>query len=148
MDRQIWEELGENADELRYQADLIHRALDSLDKLRLEVEDDQFREGRLVTELHKRRERDPRLRSRLLKHRRSKGALSCDICQVVAKSANESYEDAIFEAHHLNPLFTGERVSSLQDVALLCANCHRLLHRLIAHTGRWMTLEEARATLI
>ena len=31
--------------------------------------------------------------------------------------------------------------------ALLCANCHRLVHRAISREKRWLTLEECKATL-
>jgi len=36
------------------------------------------------------------------------------------------------EVHHLVPLGkdSGERVTSLEDLAVLCANCHRAIHRL------------------
>ncbi len=31
----------------------------------------------------------------------------------------------------------------MRDVALLCANCHRLIHEAIANEGRWLGIDEA-----
>jgi 5-methylcytosine-specific restriction protein A len=61
----------------------------------------------------------------------------------------EGFDEAAFEAHHLLPLalLAEGRKTKLEDVALLCANCHRLIHRAIATEGRWLTLDEARAVL-
>ena len=32
------------------------------------------------------------------------------------------------DVHHLNPIAEGVRKTTLNDVAVLCANCHRLAH--------------------
>jgi 5-methylcytosine-specific restriction protein A len=46
------------------------------------------------------------------------------------------------------PLSIGlERITRLQDLALVCANCHRILHRLIAQNKRWIAVEEARSMI-
>ncbi|RQQ41635.1 hypothetical protein DF145_34655, partial [Burkholderia stagnalis] len=61
-------------------------------------------------------------------------------------STNTVLEEAHFEAHHIIPLSsTGIRITRLSDLALLCANCHRLLHRAIAVEKRWLTVAEGRA---
>ncbi len=37
--------------------------------------------------------------------------------------------DSQLDVHHLHPLADGgERLTALTDVAVLCANCHRLAH--------------------
>jgi len=37
--------------------------------------------------------------------------------------------DSQLDVHHLHPLENGgERLTALTDVAVLCANCHRLAH--------------------
>ncbi|MCP4547071.1 MAG: hypothetical protein GY835_11450 [bacterium] len=33
------------------------------------------------------------------------------------------------EMHHLKPLSSGERKTTLRQIVLVCANCHRMLHR-------------------
>jgi 5-methylcytosine-specific restriction protein A len=53
----------------------------------------------------------------------------------------------VFEAHHLVPLalLVKGRKAKLGDVALLCANCHRLIHLVIAREKRRLSLEDAHA---
>jgi len=36
--------------------------------------------------------------------------------------------DSQLDVHHLKPMSEGERLTSLADVAVLCATCHRLAH--------------------
>jgi len=67
------------------------------------------------------------------------------MCSARSISKNGDFEDAIFEVHHVVPLSRSEvRITKLEDVVLLCANCHRLLHRAIAVKKRWLTIDEAR----
>ncbi|HAL72766.1 MAG TPA: HNH endonuclease [Verrucomicrobiales bacterium] len=148
IDREIWGEFGSRPEELRIEAIRLKDAVISLEKLISEPEDqDQFKEGRLITELHKRRERNKALRAKLLKSRRKKGPLRCEICDVGSNLPNTCYEDAIFEAHHTNPMSEGERITNLNEVVLLCANCHRLLHRAIATNKKWLAVSDARTLL-
>jgi len=65
-------------------------------------------------------ERDPQVRKSALKHF-GRRCMSCDFVPRV---------DSQLEVHHLHPLANGgERITRIQtDVAVLCANCHRLAH--------------------
>ena len=36
--------------------------------------------------------------------------------------------EAQLDVHHLDPIAEGVRQTQLQDLAVLCANCHRLAH--------------------
>ena len=64
-------------------------------------------------------ERDPTVRKRALRHYGPR----CQGCGLSPKSLNQ------LDVHHLQPLADGgERLTGLQDVAVLCANCHRLAH--------------------
>jgi 5-methylcytosine-specific restriction protein A len=42
------------------------------------------------------------------------------------------------EAHHILPLAAGPATTRLPDLALVCSNCHRMLHR----AKPWMTPEQ------
>jgi 5-methylcytosine-specific restriction protein A len=43
------------------------------------------------------------------------------------------------ECHHRVPLHvTGQVTTRLEDLALICSNCHRMIHR----TRPWLTVEE------
>ena len=145
-DREVWADLGSAHDQTRHLAEAIRRGvrlLDGAESADLEQEREFF-EGKILTRLHKTRERKPGLRRALLKFRRKLGALRCETCGGTSPSADPVYEDAFFEVHHLIPIAeAAERRTSLKDVALLCAGCHRLLHRAIATERRWLDLTEA-----
>lgn len=144
-DRAVWLELGASPTRTKSLANLIRSCVDS-SLFTQHIQDIiEFAEGRLVTELHSRRERDPRLRERLLWSRRENGMLHCEMCGRPPFSQIDAFMEAHFEAHHIVPLSsTGPRNTRLSDLALLCANCHRLLHRAIAIEQRWLTIPEAK----
>ena len=60
----------------------------------------------------------------------AKGHLTCEVCDF---DFGERYGDrgrGYIEAHHIRPLHTlkpGTK-TKLEDLALLCANCHRMAH--------------------
>jgi 5-methylcytosine-specific restriction protein A len=142
-DRQVWAELGDDPKRTKQRANLIRAAISASEVGPEDFAEQEFIEGRTLTELHVRRERSPLLRQRLLAARRRKGPLRCEMCSIGPYSSE--LEDAIFEAHHILSLSSsGERVTRLKDMALLCANCHRLLHRAITMQKRWLSVDEAR----
>lgn len=147
-DRAIWEEFGSRPKETGLLAQAIRSGIELLEATALSVDDDEeFSEGRVLTELHKRRERSKVLRKRLLAKRSHD--LSCDICGLNRPDMDTSLQEALFEAHHVLPLASAEeRVTKLADLALLCACCHRVVHKLIAMRGRWVNLPEAKAALL
>lgn len=146
MDRQVWKELGssplktaELAETIRKSV-AIYKELDEAEDYELE-----FREGAVVTRLHKTRERSTSLRKQLIKDRLKKGPLACEACGLSPVFSNEILGDALFEAHHIVPISsTSERKTKISDMALVCANCHRLLHRAIALEKRWLSIDEAK----
>ncbi|MDP2152214.1 MAG: HNH endonuclease [Methylotenera sp.] len=108
-------------------------------------EDVVFADGLVITELHTRLELEPKLRERLLSSRGVSGSLFCEMCGAPPLSTNIALQEAHFEAHHIIPLSnTGVRKTRLSDLALLCANCHRLLHRAIAIKKRWLTVTKGK----
>ncbi len=63
-------------------------------------------------------ERDPALRAAALR----RYGMVCSACGFVPAHPSQ------LEFHHLNPISEGSRRTTLEDVAVLCANCHRLAH--------------------
>ena len=154
MDREIWGTLGELPQRVQELAMAIEKAvaLQQQDPVRLEEDVDskeEFFEGHQLTLTHKRRERHPDVRKALLAARRKSGAaLSCDLCRTGSPAKDRALEDAIFEAHHLLPISQAlERKTMVKDMALVCASCHRLIHRVMIHHKRWLTLEEVSRSL-
>ncbi|WP_367887910.1 HNH endonuclease [Pseudogemmatithrix spongiicola] len=104
-----------------------------------------FAEGSPVLEAHYRRERSPELRSNFITARRAEGPLACEICSLAAIPQHAALSEGRFEVHHIVPLGSGERrETTLADLALLCANCHRLIHRAMQMEQRWLSIAEAR----
>lgn len=138
------------ADELALVADRIKAALKNPAAVEggAKPEDDvEFVEGRILTAQH--RSRDSRLRRRLLEQT-SDEALTCEVCSFRAPIALErELRESFFETHHVLPLAasSGTRVTKLADLALLCAGCHRFLHKLMVRRQTWLTIEAARSLL-
>lgn len=63
-------------------------------------------------------ERDPAVRRRALSHYGRK----CMACDFLPKA------DSQLDVHHLDPIAEGVRRTKIEDVVVLCANCHRLAH--------------------
>ena len=148
-DREVWKEFGSDPERVKAYAQLIATGIEVLNEVKEEpAEYEVFAEGRILTETHIRRERDPRLRSRLIEKRRADSALFCEICERKDQTTIPELADAIFEAHHIQPLALGqERQTKLSDLALLCACCHKLIHRAIAIEGKWLSIVEAKSII-
>lgn len=150
MDRQVWAELGSTPEEVRRLSDVIRAGIKIAESTgRLDDDgEEEFLEGRVLTALHKKRERNPKVRRMLLKARRKAGRPICEMCLSTCMSTDKRLEDAMFEAHHLIPISSAmTRKTSLQDLALLCANCHSILHRAISVERRWLGVSEGRKLL-
>jgi 5-methylcytosine-specific restriction enzyme A len=99
-----------------------------------EVEEEQmeFREGKVLYRLHKYKERDSKLV--LLKktqHLKKYGALDCESCDFNFQVKYGDLGKGFIECHHQIPLYQYEGIQEtrIDDLALVCSNCHRMLHR-------------------
>jgi 5-methylcytosine-specific restriction protein A len=88
-------------------------------------------EGRLLARWTIARERDPRLRRRKIDSARRLGQpLQCEVCDFHFARYYGALGKDYIEVHHVLPLHvSGPRTTKLEDLALLCANCHRMCHR-------------------
>jgi len=66
----------------------------------------------------------------------SANSLACEICGIDFSKTYENGEGFI-ECHHIHPiaLSKGERSTTLDDLILICPNCHRMAHR---HINQWL----------
>jgi 5-methylcytosine-specific restriction protein A len=107
----------------------------------LDADDDSGAgEGGLALRAHLRRERDPRLRRKKIIETRRRGLpIACEVCQFDFGRVYGSHGLDYIECHHRIPLHvTGQTQTRLADLALLCSNCHRMIH----HGKQWLTVEE------
>lgn len=86
-------------------------------------------EGRYIWSLHKRIERDPKLAEEA---KRIHGYV-CQVCEFDYSKHYLEIGEGFIEAHHLTPLSELRGISiktdPRRDFAVLCANCHRMIHR-------------------
>jgi 5-methylcytosine-specific restriction endonuclease McrA len=97
-----------------------------------ENDESAFPEGRQRYRMHRQRERDSRI-ARLAKRRRlsETGDLACDVCGFSFAKSYGEIGIGFIEAHHTIPVsqLSGRRKTKLAEIALVCSNCHRMLHR-------------------
>ncbi|WP_083922974.1 HNH endonuclease [Neomegalonema perideroedes] len=114
----------------------------------LEEEEEEFVavEGRLLTRLHRRRERDPKIvRRKKEQTLKARGALACAACGFDFQKTYGDLGAGFLEAHHTTPLSEAQESvqTKLADLALLCANCHRMIHR----AKPWLSVAALKALL-
>ena len=95
------------------------------------TEEDQFPEGKELYQLHKKRERNQtvvRLKKRLALQ---EGKLFCEVCGFDFAARYGELGEGYIECHHIKPIstYTEEDATTVDDLVLVCSNCHRILHR-------------------
>jgi 5-methylcytosine-specific restriction protein A len=146
LDQEIWLEYGSERRKLQLVATAIRACLGSvtemkeaLQQIAPEPEFGEAAEGAVLSRLHRYRERN----ALLVKKKKETalanlGYLGCEVCLFDFKAVYGEFGSGFIECHHTKPialLQPGER-TKLADLALVCANCHRMLHR----PNRWLTI--------
>lgn len=72
--------------------------------------------------------------------------LHCECCNFNFHEHYGLHGAGYIECHHRVPIHLGERITTLSDLALVCANCHRMLHRKNSN-GNYYTVEELKTVL-
>jgi 5-methylcytosine-specific restriction protein A len=100
-------------------------------------------EGGVLYRRHLRRERDPELRTKKIKDARRRGVpIACEVCSFDFARVYGPRGADFIECHHRVPLHvSGPIRTRIADLALLCSNCHRMIHR----ATPWLTVEELQA---
>ncbi len=98
------------------------------------VEDDEssFPEGKEKFKHHRLLERDGKIVRRAKARRLAEtGRLECAVCNFDFVSHYGDVGHGFIEAHHKIPvsLLAGTKKTKIKDLALVCSNCHRMLHR-------------------
>lgn len=150
QDEVVWNEFASRPNELRELAAAIRSSIESnrvpSGPWTQEEEEQGSNEGRVLTRLHRSRERDPKLAKRK-KDRvfEETGRLACEGCGADAVEKYGAAGAGVIDAHHTKPLHTLSRPAEtkLEDLALPCPTCHR-----IVHAGKpWLTIEQLRAAV-
>jgi len=104
-------------------------------------DDEEGNEGQVLSRVHMYRERDKNLVSKKkLKVLQSNKNLLCEGCGFDFQEKYGLRGKDYIECHHIKPiseLVVGE-TTKLSDLALLCSNCHRIVHR----KKPWLSISE------
>ena len=108
-------------------------------------EDVEAPEGRLLYRQHRVRERNQGLRGRKIAAvLRATGMLTCEVCGFNFEATYGERGVGFIECHHVVPLHeAGPGTTRLSDLALVCSNCHRMIHR----KAPWPTPSDLAATV-
>jgi 5-methylcytosine-specific restriction protein A len=102
--------------------------------LRAPVADEDYGEEegrlRLLVRRHVERERSTELRRRKIDSvLRAGAALACEVCGFDLEATYGDRGKGYIDCHHIVPLNVGRlKITRLADLALMCANCHRMIH--------------------
>lgn len=119
----------------------------NLFKVGLDIQDNiyeekEYVEGKEHYRLHRYRERDAGLtREAKKRFMLTYGELFCEACGLNFEKLYGERGQGFIEAHHTKPIsemVEGE-VTRIEDIAMLCSNCHRMIHR-----SPLITVEELR----
>ncbi|MGO4630292.1 HNH endonuclease [Streptomyces sp. 2RAF24] len=152
LDIAVLEEFLARPGEMIEVAQLIRQGIATGELVNLApTEDEEFDddysapEGRLLMRRHRARERSKALRKKKIASvLQSGGRLECEACRFDFEAFYGDRGAGYIECHHVLPLhIAGEGRTKLSDLALICANCHRMIHR----RAPWPTPGELRASI-
>ncbi|WP_218121860.1 HNH endonuclease [Desulforhopalus singaporensis] len=105
-----------------------------------------YTEGKELFITHKSYERNSQLSIIKKEHVLNKdGCLKCEVCGFDFYTVYGERGYGFIECHHNRPVseMEGEGAVSLEELSLLCSNCHRMIHR----AKPWMSVEELQRTI-
>lgn len=150
LEKEVWDKFSGDLPLLRGTADAILAGAAELSNGGISVDDEEedgeSEEGRVLTAVHKRRERDPKLvRRKKAQVLTQTGALKCEVCNFDFATIYGELGRGFAECHHGRPvsmLLPGDK-TKLSELHIVCANCHRMLHR----ERPWISVYELRKKL-
>ncbi|NOR56502.1 MAG: restriction endonuclease [Sulfurovum sp.] len=114
--------------------------------IELTEDDDGFPEGKQKLRIHLQRERNPKLIREVKKRFKAKyGRLFCQVCSFDFYVKYGEIGDDFIEGHHTKPVseFNDSTFSKIEDIALLCSNCHKMVHR----KRPWLSIDDLKEIL-
>jgi 5-methylcytosine-specific restriction protein A len=143
-EEEVWEEFANDPARCQAVADAIIATLDDPEaggpESDLTDDIEEAAEGRLLTRKHLARERNRKLVETKRKQALKKlGKLECEVCKFDFATKYGSRGDGFIECHHTKPVatLTEGHKTHINDLALVCANCHRIIHR----AKPWLSVE-------
>ncbi|WP_071778253.1 HNH endonuclease [Cyanobium sp. PCC 7001] len=149
LEEEVWSTFSADLKRLQATANAIRRTVESGEAANSGPyygEETEAPEGRVLTRIHQARERNAALIKKKKTDVLSKtGRLACEVCSFDFQQMYGEHGHGFAECHHTKPiskLMPGEK-TRMSDLAIVCANCHRMLHR-----GRdWPSVSELKSLL-
>ncbi len=140
LDEEVFFEFNKDLDRLKNIAKQIRNVLDYENLINnvTKIEDDELvecdsvKEGRILYKMHKVRERNKEIiQLKKKKVLEDKGTLNCEACNLNFEEKYGELGKGFIECHHIIPLsnFEVNKETRLDDLALLCSNCHKMIHK-------------------
>jgi 5-methylcytosine-specific restriction protein A len=146
-DQAVWDEFADDWARLAAAATAIRSNVNAITPAEADTDEDDIAdapEGRVLTRVHRVRERNRALvEKKKAQALAAHGDLACEGCGFNFASTYGPRGEGFIECHHTVPVSTlkaGSR-TKLDDLALVCSNCHRIIHR----RASWLTLDELQA---
>lgn len=144
-DKVVWDNFANDPERLKIAATDIRSSITTYTSGELRGIDEpeivEAEEGRVLTRLHRYRERSPILAKKFKKKMLEKhGKLACEACGFEFSEQYGTLYAGIIDVHHTKPVHTlveGDK-TRLEDLALLCCNCHRVVHS----KAKWLAVDE------
>ncbi|WP_242694407.1 HNH endonuclease [Staphylococcus nepalensis] len=116
----------------------------SSNKNEYELENIEYKEGKIQVRYGVKFERNPKLRQKAVKIH---GA-TCKVCGFNFEQVYDGIGKNFIEIHHIKPMYSVRKEISVNpktDLAPLCSNCHKMIHR---NKDKPLTIEELKERII
>ncbi|CRK80382.1 HNH endonuclease [Neobacillus massiliamazoniensis] len=110
----------------------VMRKLNEADRIGFTDDEEGFPEGKLKLKQHLARERNPEvIKLAMERFLQRHGKLICEVCKFDFKARYGEIGDGYIEGHHTKPIseMGEDEETKVEDIALVCSNCHSMLHR-------------------
>jgi len=150
LEAEVWASFASDLPRLASLATAIRAGISALNSRKEDianlVDDDEAEEGKVLIAIHKRRERSATLSNNKKKQAfETHGRLACEVCEFDFQVVFGDHGAGYAECHHDKPISQLEPGSKtkLSDLRIVCANCHRMLHR----GNPWPSVEKLRSMI-
>lgn len=137
----IWQKFKGHFSKNEYQSEVTTSAL--INELEITIPILSVTEGELKLVAHLVKERNRKIVREKKQQAIADGNLHCEVCTF---SFPAIYQADFIECHHLSPIgVAGVRETKLEDLALVCSNCHRMLHN--RFDGQFLSIEQLQSRI-
>jgi len=124
---------------------LPNHVQDKISSIEAEVDEATGLEGGIIYKTHRYIERDYSIVKRKKRNTlKERGKLECEVCEFDFHKYYGARGAGFAECHHIKPLHTisVKTKTKEKDLAILCANCHRMIHK-----RPFLSIEELKLTI-